>query len=142
MVRASSSLPDDIDVLLRPSLEEGFDFVRRLVDDWHDGSNRFDGRGEVVVYARVGTRLAGVGGLNRDPYTEDPGVGRIRHVYVIPELRRGGVGRQILVALVDRARDGFSRVRLRTTTRDAASFYVSLGFREVDEPDATHVLDF
>lgn len=140
-VRSFTSLPDEVDRLVRISLDEGFDFVKRLVDDWRDGSNRFDAPGEVVVEAMVGDRLVGVGGLNRDPYVDDPGVARIRHVYVIPVERGRGAGRRILVALVDQARIHFSRVRLRTTTEDAARFYLALGFGDADdEPDATHVL--
>lgn len=133
------SLPEDIEVLLRDSREEGHDLVRRLVDDWEDRSNRFDRPGEVALEVRLDNRLVGVGGLNQDPYLDDPGVGRIRHVYVSPDARRLGVGRVLVTSLVEHARGRFSRVRLRAGPAEASGFYLRLGFEETpDEPDATH----
>jgi GNAT superfamily N-acetyltransferase len=135
-----SSLPDDISNLLEASLAEGHNLVSRLVDDWSDGSNRFDQPGEVALEARLGARLVGIGGLNRDPYLADPEAGRIRHLYVSPDMRRIGVGRHLVLTLVDEARATFRRVRLRTTRPGSAAFYEALGFEVVsDEPDATHV---
>lgn len=62
---------------------------------------------------------------------------------IVVDLRRRGVGRQIMGALVGHARTHFSRVRLRTIRSDAARFYTTLGFEEVDEdPDATHIMHF
>jgi len=142
-VRALTSLPDGIDELLRASVDEGHNLVRRLVEDWLDGSNQFDAPGEIFVEARVGARLAGLGGLNQDPYLDDPSVARLRHLYVLPELRRRGVGRAVVGVLVDQARTSFSRMRLRTTREEAARFYSTLGFQQVaQEPDATHVIWF
>lgn len=139
-IRAFKTVPDDIGPLLEEAETEGHDLVRRLVDDWADGSNRFDRSGEVALAARAGNRLVGVGGLNRDPYLGDPTVGRIRHVYVSPDMRGRGVGRYLVTALVDHARTTFKRVRLRST--GAPDFYLALGFEETKtEPDATHVME-
>lgn len=143
VVAPFESLPKDIQVLLRVSREEGHNLVERLVDDWEDGSNRFDRPGEVALEARLDSRLVGVGGLNRDPYLNDPGVGRIRHVYVSPDARSLGAGRLLVLSLVEHARAHFSRVRLRTGRSEASGFYLRLGFVEApDEPDATHQLVF
>ncbi|HEX6299191.1 MAG TPA: GNAT family N-acetyltransferase [Acidimicrobiia bacterium] len=134
-----TSLPDDIVALLEASLAEGHDLVRRLVDEWDDGSNRFNRPGEIALQARLGTKLVGVGGLNRDPYLDDPAVGRIRHLYVSPDARRQGVGRSLVLALVEEARPAFRQVRLRTGQPEASLLYLTLGFEESgDEPDATH----
>lgn len=138
-VEPFSSLPEDVTELLELSLREGHDLVQRLVVDWRDGSNRFDQPGEEVLAARIGPRLVGVGGLNRDPYIDDPTVGRIRHLYVSPEARGRGVGRVLVMTLVDHARATFERVRLRTTGLGASEFYRALGFEETpDESDSTH----
>lgn len=140
-VDSITSLPNDIARLLGESLGEGHNLVKRLVDEWDDGSNRFDRPGEIALQARLGGKLVGIGGLNRDPYLDDPAVGRIRHLYVSPGARRQGVGRSLVVALVDVARTTFRRVRLRTSQPEASLLYLALGFEETgDEPDATHVL--
>lgn len=113
--------------------------MERLVDEWDDGSNRFDRPGETALEARLGSRLVGVGGLNQDPYMDDPQVGRIRHLYVSPDVRGIGVGRALVEALVDHARGRFTRVRLRTTRPGVSAFYLGLGFEETpDEDDSTH----
>jgi len=136
-----SSLPHDISVLLEASLADGHNLVKRLVDDWNDGSNRFDRPGEIALQARLGSMLVGVGGLNRDPYLDDPATGRIRHLYVARDARRQGVGRALVAALLTEARVTFRRVRLRTSQPDASALYETLGFVEVsNEPNASHVL--
>jgi GNAT superfamily N-acetyltransferase len=135
-----TSLPDDIAALLGASLAEGHNLVNRFVDEWDDGSNRFDRPGEIALQARWGAKLVGVGGLNRDPYLDDPAVGRIRHLYVSPDARRQGVGRSLVLGLIDEARPTFRRVRLRTSQPEASLLYLALGFEATsDEPDATHV---
>jgi hypothetical protein len=57
-------------------------FVRRLADDWVSVANRFDRPGEALFVARLPGQVVGVRGLNVDPYTAEPGVGRVRHLYV------------------------------------------------------------
>lgn len=143
VVQPFQCLPEGIGPLLRVSRAEGHDLVERLVDDWEDGSNRFDRPGEVALEARLGSRLVGVGGLNRDPYLDDPTVGRIRHVYVSPDARGLGVGRVLVMSLVEHARGHFSRVRLRAGPAEASGFYLRLGFDVTpDESDATHEFPF
>jgi GNAT superfamily N-acetyltransferase len=138
-ISAVATLPDGILELLETSLSEGHDLVERLVAEWEDGTNRFDRTGETLIEARRLGRLVGVGGLNRDPYVDDPGVGRIRHLYVMPAARGMGAGRALVIALVDHARGSFERVRLRAGPDEARDFYLRLGFEETpDEEDSTH----
>lgn len=139
VIRRVMSLPDGCDGLLESSVVEGYDLVDRLVRDWNDGTNRFEGEGEALFAALSEGWLGGIGGLNRDPYIEDPGVGRIRHLYVSPGARGRGLGRALVVALVDHARGRFVRVRLRASPPGASDFYLRLGFEETrDEQDSTH----
>ena len=91
--------------------------------------------------ARIGPVLVGVGGVHRDPYAGDPGVGRVRHFYVASGARRSGIGAAMLDALRAEARSHFAHLRLRTNTQRGARFYEASGFRPVDEADATHRLD-
>ena len=139
--RPISELPSDIDRLAGAAREEGHDLVSRLVEEWHDGSNRFDRPGEMLAEVRCDGVLCAVGGLNVDPYLDDPTVGRIRHVFVHPSQRRLGVGRALVGFLVDHARSSFRRVRLRSAREPGPPFYAALGFMPTDEADATHALD-
>ena len=135
-------LPAGIDELVQTSLGEGFTFLKRLRDDWASGWNRFDQPGEVFLVARRVTILAGVCGLNRDPYSPDSSIGRIRRLYVTPSLRRTGVATALVQAALSAATATFSTVRLRTFDRAARSFYADLGFLPVEsDPHATHELE-
>lgn len=140
--RAIFELPPDIGRLLDAARDEGHNLVSRLIDDWRDGSNRFDQPGEVLAEVRRDGILCAVGGLNIDPYIDDPTVGRIRHVFVHPDRRRRGVGRILIEFLVDRARGHFARVRLRSLYEPGPPFYAALGFAPSEEPDATHEVRF
>jgi GNAT superfamily N-acetyltransferase len=134
------SLPDRrVTSLVTLSLEEGFNFLDRLDADWANGENRFDARGEILLGFTDGAALIAVGGLNLDPYgTAD--CGRLRRVYVTPSRRTNGVGAMLVKALLDHARANFRVARLRTDTERAAKFYERLGFRRIDDPNATHEL--
>ena len=125
--------------LLEASLAEGMRLVQRLADEYASGANRFDQPGEALLGAYAGGRLVGVGGVNRDPYARDPGVARLRHLYVLPAWRRQGVGRQLVAALIAAAAPHFATMRLRTTNPEADRFYRELGFAGVaDDAEATH----
>jgi hypothetical protein len=58
--------------------DEGFGFIDRLIDDWLTGVNRFENPGELFIGGFQEGRLLAVCGLNRDPYTDRDGVGRLR----------------------------------------------------------------
>lgn len=135
-------VPDSaaIQELREKSLAEGFSMLRRLQDHWRDGSNTFSKPGEAFFGVFEGASLAGVGGLNVDPYLAGSGSGRVRHVYVAPLFRRHGVGRLLLEAIVARARGEFAVLNLRAP--DAAhAFYEALGFKPVEgDQFATHRL--
>jgi GNAT superfamily N-acetyltransferase len=138
-VERIGDLPDDLGDLIVLSLREDFFAMQRMRDDWDAGRNRFDRPGEILFEARVGARLVGICGLNRDPYAQSSGVGRVRHLYVDPEFRRRGVGGSLVSKIVEYASRSFVRLRLRTLRADADLFYVALGFRRVaGDPEVTH----
>jgi len=115
---------------VRESEAEGFGMLRRLFEEYLAGINRFDRPGEVLYGVFVEGSLVGVGGLNVDPFESAPGIGRVRRVYVSPAHRRGGVGRQLVSAiLADAWSAGFCEVRLHTTNPEAVRFYERVGFR-------------
>jgi GNAT superfamily N-acetyltransferase len=131
----------DLDALRKEASDEGFRFIERLHQDWHADANRFDKAGECLLVAWSDASPVGIGGLNRDPYTASQTTGRLRHLYVRNSVRRNGVASALLKELLARARGAFSVVRLRTDTPEAASFYLSQGFRPVSDDSASHAMD-
>jgi GNAT superfamily N-acetyltransferase len=128
--------------LVAESEAAGFRFLRRLVDEWASGRNRFDRAGEVFFAAISGTRVIGVCGLNSDPYAGAAGVGRVRRLYVLAAFRRQGIGRQLVQAVVAAAQGRFRVLRLRTENESAGRFYEALGFRAcAGVVDCTHTLE-
>jgi len=131
----------ELALLVAESEQAGLSLVRKLVDEWRDGSNAFHRPGEAVFGARVDGRLVGVCGLNVDPYASGPKVGRVRHLYVLVEHRHLGVGRQLVGEVIRAARASFENLRLRTNNPAAARLYERLGFRRCDASDCTHLME-
>ena len=122
-------LPPDLATGLLPTAQaEGFAALDRLGQDWQTGSNRFAAPGECLLAARWQKQLAGIGGLNVDPYDPSGQAGRVRRLYVAPEFRRQGIGRALVQTLIHRAIPRFTLLQTRTRDRAAGQFYCSLGF--------------
>jgi len=104
-------------------------------------------RGEFVVAhdEQTGTDV-GCGGLRRSPSGAD-GLNRfeIKHLWLQPQTRGRGLGRELLAELERRARDlGAQELVLDTNASQAAAagLYRSAGYVEIppynDNPNATH----
>jgi ribosomal protein S18 acetylase RimI-like enzyme len=133
--------PDCVAPLVADSERAGLRLVRRLATEWTSGENRFDRPGEALFVAIQAQRVIGVCGLNVDPYTPAPGVGRVRHLYVLTSCRRLGVGRRLVEAVVTAATGRFDVLRLRTNNPAAARLYEAIGFEpRTGEADCTHRL--
>jgi GNAT superfamily N-acetyltransferase len=132
------------DAAFAPILAEaeraGGAFMVRVREEWVGGVQRFDRPGEFLLGAFLERKLVGVGGLSRDPYAPQPGLGRVRHIYVLERLRGQGIGRALMEAIIDRARADFTLLRLRTRSDAASSLYESLGFVRSDAEGETHRL--
>ena len=139
-IEPATVLGPDLDPLVAEADAEGHLFMHRLRDAWASCENRFDRPGELLLTACIDGRLIGVGGLNRDPFAQDPGIGRLRHLYVAQSARRLGVGTVLVHRLLTHAASHFALIRLRTFSPDAAAFYARLGFQPTGEADATHIL--
>ena len=114
--------------------------LRRLEENWQRGENRFNAPGEKLLGAFLNGKLVGVCGLNRDPFSQQPRAGRIRHLYVSEKCRGLGIGKQLLTVVMADASIWFDF--LNTHAPDTAcGFYRRAGFRLVsDEPRVTHRL--
>ena len=131
----------DIAELLTESKREGFRNIHRLVNEYNEGINRFQHEDEALFQCRVGQRVIGICGLNRDPYS-DGSIGRIRRLYVLKEFRSHGAGRRLVEAVIQKASSHYSKIVLRTDNPKAASFYKKLGFRELKDVElVTHELE-
>ncbi|HQV04614.1 MULTISPECIES: GNAT family N-acetyltransferase [unclassified Novosphingobium] len=139
-VSAIDRIDEDLRALVAIAHVEGYAFMDRLIEHWESGSNRFDRPGEQYFIVRKHGQLVAAGGLNRDPYCDKEGIGRVRHVYVAPDARRGGAGTALMVEILSAARGHFTLLRLRTTTDRGAAFYEALGFARSDATDASHVM--
>lgn len=120
---------------------EGYDFVQTLVEQWASAENRFDAPGETLCGHLDQGLLVAVGGLNCDPFAGRADMGRIRRVYVRPAWRNKGIGKALVISLIDQARTHFRCVRLRAENAEAARLYERIGFAPVESPDATHILN-
>jgi GNAT superfamily N-acetyltransferase len=128
--------------LLDKSREEGYDFIQKLWDEYQSGAVPFRDDGAALLGIFEDDQLIGIGGVHTDPYEQSAAIGRIRHVYVLPEVRRQRVGQQLMTALIDHASHHFITLTLRTPTAHGRAFYTSLGFSETPRfKHATHWLD-
>ena len=137
-IEPCTDLPSTFHELVASAEAEGLRYLARLSDEWESGIKRFDRPGEFLLLAWEGDQLVGVGGLNLDPFAQDPQVGRLRHLYVRPSHRGRGVGRDLAERIIAGAREAFGVLRVRSF--DAGPFYESLGFEPTGEPKATHRL--
>lgn len=126
------------DALKEESRLEGYWMLVRLADGWAGGCNKFLKRGEALFGAWHGRELAGVCGLNIDPYFEGRDHGRVRHLFVSARHRRSGIGRMLVETVIDRARQHFAVLNTRAP-QEAFGFYERLGFQPVvGEEFVTH----
>lgn len=128
-------------LLTRLSEAEGFRFLRRFQEEWQANADYVASNTTLFLGAFVEDQLVAVGGITRDPYLQDPAIGRVRHMYVHPSHRRRRIGHALLEELEQYACARFRQLRLRTDTAAAAAFYVAAAYRPIDDPTATHVRD-
>ena len=79
---------NELQPLMKASVDEGYDFIRKLWDEYQSGVNRFNAQGAVLIGVYDGDTLIAIGGVHPDPYLTQATIGRVRHVYVLPEHRR------------------------------------------------------
>ena len=97
------------------------------------------GGGYLVV--RVDGRAVAGGGYKR---MED-GMAEIKRMFVVPEARRRGHARRLLVALEEACREhGYARVRLDTGARQphAQALYESAGYRSIPDYNGNQVASY
>ena len=126
--------------LVGESKRVGYNFLQRTIDDWHSGANKFDRPGEKLWGLFIGKDLIGIGGLNIDPYSLTPKIGRVRHLYVREAQRRKGYATLIMNKIMEEAGYNFTVLRLFTDNAGASAFYERLGFKRTGEYKASHII--
>ncbi|MGE8205513.1 GNAT family N-acetyltransferase [Heyndrickxia sp. NPDC080065] len=132
----------EIDHLLNESKEEGFLFLERLVNEYKNGTNTFTKPGEALygVFNKDGEIIA-IGGLNKDPFSNESSIGRLRRFYVSKNYRRNGIGSLLLKKILCDVKKYFTTIVLHTDTEQADRFYTSRGFcKENNMINATHYI--
>ncbi|HEY8614240.1 MAG TPA: GNAT family N-acetyltransferase [Roseomonas sp.] len=138
-VERITALPPGFPGLRDAALAEGWRLLRVLEEDWESGTLRFDAPGEGLFAAWRGAALAGMLGLSADPYIEEPGIARLRRLYVSSEHRGRGLGRALVEAAATTASEnGFRLLRVRAPV-EAGRFYEACGFLPAVLRSATHV---
>ena len=122
------------------SKKSGEGIIERTINEWISGKNKFGKVGENFWGLMVDNEIIGIGGLNQDPYLNDPKVGRVRHVYIMKKYRGQGLSRVLLNLIINLAKKHYTTLRLATNNPIAASLYESLGFEKVDEFKVTHII--
>jgi len=140
LIESITPATDGFAALLSESLHFQFNMLNRLQANWRSGENRFEAEGEKLVGAFCNERLIGVCGLNQDPYSSEPRMGRVRHLYVSYSWRRMNTGRLLLNSIIQDAERCFDS--LNTHAPDSAfAFYERMGFRRTEGRDnVTHRL--
>ncbi|MGF9979647.1 GNAT family N-acetyltransferase [Viridibacillus arvi] len=134
----------DIDGLVKQSKADGFRFVERLVNDYKNGSNTFNhiGEGLFGVFDEEGVLVA-IGGLNKDPLSNEQSIGRLRRFYVSKAYRRNGIGSLLVKRIIDEAKKYYKIIVLHTDTEQADKFYSSIGFsKKTLYPNSSHFMEF
>ena len=131
----------EMQTLIEDSRNQGFLFVERCVNNWIAQKNCFNKKGEVLLIAKDKNIIVGLCGLNIDPYHQVPGLGRVRHLYVLSSNRRQGIGSQLIKKIIYYAQGNFDFLNLRTYNAEASNFYLAQGFQRCYErPECTHIL--
>lgn len=134
--------PQQLAHLAKTSAQEGFDYVQRFCANWENGNNRFDRPGEAFFAAVFEDKILGIGGRNIDPYSNNPGIARVRRMYISPEWRHIRMGSKILENILDVPAGMFHKITVRTMNPAARKFYEYHGFCYVGEGEVTHEREF
>lgn len=123
---------------------EGFAHMRRVIDEWTEGTNRFDKAGEKLLCVYDEGLLVAVGGINHEFSRAD--WLRMRRFYVLPQHRGKGVARLLATQLIEHARNHTTTITVHAgvhaSDERAGLFWQAMGFRPLVREQYTHILEF
>jgi len=119
---------------------EGYNYVRKTMDEWLQGINQFSKQSEVLWGVFDSEKCIAIGGLNIDPFADEPAIGRVRRIYVSKKYRQKGIATYLLKKIIEQSKPFFSTLRLSTNNQNAAELYESMGFIKAEGVKQTHIL--
>ncbi|OIN65991.1 GNAT family N-acetyltransferase [Exiguobacterium sp. KRL4] len=122
--------------LLAKSSQEEFMFVEHMLRNRRQETFQATGEAMFVVLSTTNQVLA-CGGYMKQ--AGQPATGRIRHVYVLPEVRSQGIGTALLEKIIAEAFLSYEKLVLYSEQADP--FYQGLGFVPASGEKVTHMLD-
>jgi putative acetyltransferase len=134
LVQADSEehLPQARELLMEYAASLGFDLhfqeFQKEVAEFPGAYSPPDGR---FLLAQEDEKTAGCVALRKISES----ICEMKRLYVRPEFRKTGIGRQLTEAIIDEARKmGYERMRLDTVPfmNEAIALYLSLGFKEIE----------
>lgn len=134
-IRPINFKQDDLSNLLQISEADGYVQVRRLINDWESGKNRFDKLGECFyVTTDDQDQVVAVCGLSDNGEKH----GRLRRLYVHPDYRKRGIGKKLSQACIDHGLQTFENIVVNAGGEMAVRFYENWGWHQIEGERVTH----
>jgi GNAT superfamily N-acetyltransferase len=114
--------------------------IKRMLEEDMDNLDIFLSPNGRILLCESDNIIAGIGCLkkSKDEY------GEIKRMYVLPEFRGKGLGKLIVINLIQSARDiGYKYLRLDSTKfmKEAHSLYRSMGFEDIEPYPESEIPD-
>ena len=134
LVQVRERLPAGLEQMRAEARAEGHRMLDTLAAEWDSGATRFARPGEALFAAYAAGTLAGIGGITQEPTI--PGALRMRRFYIRPQFRRRGVGRELIIRLLDGAVGG---VITANAAAGSEPFWETFGFVADRRDGYTHI---
>jgi len=79
-------LKEDIREPRKESKKEGYNIIERLINEFRNGKNKFNKKGEALIVCQLSKKIIGICGLNIDPLS--PKRAKIRRLYALMQYRK------------------------------------------------------
>ncbi len=137
-IKATTLSLDNFDEPAKEASAEGYRFVDRLLEEWRDGTNRFDRDGEVLLLAFENDVLAGIGGITWEP--GNPDLLRMRRFFICSKFRRKSVATLLVSEILLGLESDDRNIVVNAGTSVAPLFWEAIGFEAVTNQPYSHIL--
>jgi GNAT superfamily N-acetyltransferase len=133
-LRCIARLPIGFEGLSADAEADGYRHVRRLAAEFETTPEMF----HAVLAGFIDGALAGIGATTDEPQPASEPAWRMRRLYVHRGLRRRGVARAIVAALLEDAANNVRMVTVHAGNDSAARFWQAIGFQQATGKAWTH----